>query len=91
MNTINVRKFGLAFGITGSLLYLGCAVIMLILGHVNAVIFFNSLLHGLDVSAIMRMDISPIEAALGIIQTFILGWLIGACIAVVYNFSSRMK
>lgn len=85
MNHINIRKFGLAFGITGALLYFGCAVVMLTLGHDSMVKFFNTLLHGLDVSSIIRMNISLVEELLGLVQTFILSWLIGACIAAIYN------
>ena len=91
MNHINIRKFGLAFGITGALLYFGCALTMLILGHDSTVNFFNTLLHGLDVSSIIRMDISPVEELLGLVQTFILSWLIGACIAGIYNISFNKK
>lgn len=91
MNHINIRKFGLAFGITGALLYFGCALVMLTLGHDSAVKFFNTLLHGLDVSLIIRMDISPVEESLGLVQTFILSWLIGACIAAIYNVSLNKK
>lgn len=87
--TINIRKFGFAFGITGALLYFGCAIIMFTTGHDGTVMFFNSLLHGLDVSTIIRMEISPVEELLGIVQTFILGWLIGACIAGFYNISLK--
>ena len=57
MNHISIRKSGLAFGITGTLLYFGCAVVILISGHDSTVKFFNSLLHGLDVASIIRMDI----------------------------------
>lgn len=91
MNHINIRKFGLAFGITGALLYFGCALTMLILGHDSTVKFFNTLLHGLDVSPIIRMNISSGEVLIGLIQTFILGWLIGACIAGIYNISFNKK
>ena len=91
MNHISIRKFGLAFGITGALLYFGCALTMLILGHDSTVKFFNTLLHGLDVSSIIRMNISSVEVVIGLIQTFILGWLIGACIAGVYNVSLNKK
>ncbi len=86
---INVKRLGLAIGSTGALLYLGCILVMLTLGHDGSVKFFNSLLHGLDVSTIVRMDIPLWEAWLGIIQTFILGWLVGVFIAVVYNFQMR--
>ena len=82
---INAKKFGLAVGLTMALLYLGCAVVMATVGHDGTVKFFNSLLHGLDVSTIVRMNVSLGEAAIGIIETFVLGWLVGACIAAFYN------
>lgn len=91
MNHISIRKFGLAFGITGALLYFGCALTMLISGHDSTVKFFNTLLHGLDVSSIIRMNVSSGEVLIGLIQTFILGWLIGACIAGIYNVTSKSK
>ncbi|MBS1753928.1 MAG: hypothetical protein JST34_07755 [Bacteroidetes bacterium] len=84
-STINAKKFGLAVGLTMALLYLGCAVVMATVGHDGTVKFFNSLLHGLDVSTIVRMNVSLGEAAIGIIETFVLGWLVGACIAAFYN------
>lgn len=84
-STINAKKFGLAVGLTMALLYLGCAVVMATVGHDGTVKFFNSLLHGLDVSTIVRMNVSLGEATVGIIETFVLGWLVGACIAAFYN------
>ncbi|HQS52843.1 MAG: hypothetical protein B7X86_06530 [Sphingobacteriales bacterium 17-39-43] len=90
MNTIiNVRKFGMAVGLTGALLYLGCMVVMATTGPEGTVQFFNSLLHGLDVSAILRMDIPLWEAGVGLVETFVLGWLVGACIAGIYNVSIK--
>lgn len=58
---------------------------MVMLGHDGSVKFFNSLLHGLDVSTISRMDVPLWETVVGILETFILGWLVGACIAGIYN------
>lgn len=89
MNHINIKKMGLAFGLTGTLLYLGCMILMLTMGHNGTVKFFNSLLHGLDVSSIIRMDVPLWEAGLGIIEIFILGWLVGACTAGFYNASLK--
>lgn len=89
MNTINIKKFGLACGLTGALLYLGCIVLMVTVGHTGTITFFNSLLHGLDVSSIVRMDVPLWEATLGIIETFILAWLIGACLAAFYNMTMK--
>jgi hypothetical protein len=35
------------------------------------------------------MNVPIWEAAIGIVETFILGWLIGACIAGFYNATSK--
>ena len=59
--------------------------VMATVGHAGTVKFFNSLLHGVDVSTIVRMDVPLWEAGVGIVETFVLGWLIGACIAGFYN------
>ncbi|WP_440068044.1 DUF5676 family membrane protein [Tenacibaculum discolor] len=64
MKTINIKKLGLATGLTGALLYLGCMVVMFTVGREGSVKFFNSLLHGLDVSTVIRMDIPLWEACL---------------------------
>ena len=89
MKTINIKKLGMTTGLTGALLYLGCMVVMITVGREGSVKFFNGLLHGLDVSTIIRMDIPLWEACLGIVQTFILSWLIGACIASLYNWQIK--
>ncbi|WP_415776952.1 DUF5676 family membrane protein [Flavobacterium gelidilacus] len=80
-----MKKLGFAFGFTGALLYLGCIIVMLTAGKEGTVTFFNNLLHGLDTSSIIRMDVPLLDAFFGIIQTFILGWLVGACVAAFYN------
>lgn len=85
MKSIDVKKFGLACGLTGVLLYLGCIVLMVTVGRTGTITFFNSLLHGLNVTSIVRMDVPWWEAVIGIIETFILAWLIGACVAAFYN------
>jgi hypothetical protein len=53
-------------------------------GKEGSIAFFNSLLHGLNTTNIIRMDVSILGAFFGLIQTFILGWLIGACVGVFY-------
>ena len=91
MNTLNIRKFGLAVGVTWALLYLGCGLLMLTIGKDGTVLFFNSLLHGLDATSIIRMDVPIQEFFIGLVESFVLGWLAGACIAGVYNFSLAKK
>ncbi len=82
---MNVKRAGLAFGFTGALLYVGCALLMMIAGSAGTVKLFNSLLHGLDVSVIVRIGVPLVESLLGLAVTFLLGWLTGACIAWIYN------
>lgn len=85
MNRINIKKFGFAFGLTSALLYLGCMVVMWTAGREGTIDFFNTLLHGLDTTSVIRMDVPLWEALLGIVQIFIIGWLSGALIAAFYN------
>lgn len=91
MGAINIKKFGLAMGSTFALLYLGCMIVMATAGKQGSIFFFNSLMHGLDVTSIIRMDMPLWEAAIGIVEIFILGWLTGASIAAIYNFSIKKK
>ncbi len=89
MTSIDIKRFGLAWGITGALLYVGCAFIMMTAGRDGVVFFFNSLFHGVDFAAVLRTDMPWWEMVLGILETFIFGWLVGATIASVYNISMR--
>lgn len=91
MQSLNVQRFSLAFGVASALLYVGCVVFMAILGKQSTIVFFNSLLHGLDVRLIIRMDVPFQDTIIGIIETFILGWVFGAVIGVVYNFGTEDK
>jgi hypothetical protein len=91
MNAIHIRKFGLAVGLTWALLYLGCAIVMMTVGREGTVLFFNSLLHGLDTAPIIRMGVPFYEFCIGLVESLILGWLVGACVAGIYNFSMAKK
>jgi len=78
-------KFGLAFGIAGVVLYLGCMLLMTSLGQDGTVWFFNSILHGFDISNSIRMDVPIVDSAAGIFFTGIIGFLMGWGVAIVYN------
>lgn len=86
---INVKKLGLAFGLTAVLLYTGCIILMATVGHDATVNFFNNIFHGVDVATIIRMDVPLWEAAFGLVQTFILFWLVGASLGAIYNLLTR--
>ncbi|WAC01623.1 DUF5676 family membrane protein [Lacinutrix neustonica] len=91
MHRLNVKKLGFAFGLTGTIIYLGCMIVMATAGREGSIIFFNSLLHGLDTTNVIRMDVPLLEVLMGIIQTFILWWLIGASIGAFYNAQIKIK
>ena len=91
MHHIHIRHFGLAFGLTGVILYLGCIVVMAFAGRAGSIEFFNNLFHGINAASIMRMNVPAREAVIGLVETFILFFLIGACIAGIYNFLNRKQ
>ena len=89
MEKLSIKRLGIGVGSAGAILYLGCILLMITVGREGTIWFFNSLLHGLDTSSIIRMNVPVWQALIGIVQTFILGWLIGALIASVYNIRLR--
>jgi hypothetical protein len=89
MEAIDIRRFGLAWGATAALLYLGCVLVMSTVPLETQVLFFNSLMHGVDVTPILRSNMPVWEMAIGLVETFVLAWLVGASIASVYNVSVR--
>lgn len=91
MGAINIKRFSFSVGAAFALLYLGCMLVMATAGKEGTIFFFNSLMHGIDFSSIIRMDMPLWEAVIGIIEIFILGWLTGATIASIYNFGLKKK
>ncbi|OCX50495.1 hypothetical protein BEL04_22205 [Mucilaginibacter sp. PPCGB 2223] len=89
MQRIIVKKLGFAFGVTASLVHISCILLMATIGKDNSVKFFNSIIHGMDFSTVVRTGIPFSEAAIGVAEVFIISWLIGACIAAFYNASIR--
>jgi hypothetical protein len=89
--TIIPRGLGLAFGLTATVFYIGCVITLAATPHDKAIIFFNSLLHGVDVTSILKTSMPVSQMIFGIITTFILAWFAGAMTAVFYNLSVRDK
>ena len=88
MNLINVKRFGFALGAAFAVLHLGCAFVMATVPHEAALRFFNSITHGVNWEPVMRWDMPVWEMLIGVLQVFILGWLFGAFVAVLYNFGA---
>ena len=88
MNRIHIYRLGLAAGTTLALLYTGCIFVISFVNREATISFFNTVTHIVDFSSILRTtQISFGEAISGIIEWFIMGWLSGASIAAIYNFS----
>ena len=88
INTISIKRLAFALGGTSALLYVGCVFVMMTVPQPAVIAFFNSMVHGWDVEPITRWDMPWWEAAVGVAEVFILGWLIGAVVAVLYNVSA---
>ncbi len=91
METIHVKKFGFAFGLIAILFYFGCILLMALAGPKGTAFFFNSILHGLDVSTIIRPYVPWWEALIGLVETYVLAWIAGAGIAIFYNYNLNKK
>jgi len=90
---LSANLLGVSLGLTGVIFYIGCMITMATVPRDQAVIFFNSLLHGIDVDPILRQSVPIGEAVIGVVTTFALGWIAGLLIAHFYNwgrsFASR--
>lgn len=88
---LDPRRLGLGVGATGVLFYLGCMLTMATVPREKAVIFFNSLLHGLNVEPILQTSVPVGAVMLGLITAFVLGWFAGVLIAKFYNLGLRAR
>ena len=90
MHHIKVYQFGFAIGTTIVIIYISCILILSIVSTDTAVSFLNNIMHSIDVSTIMRKTPTPLSVVLiGVVEWFIIGWLIGASIAAIYNACNR--
>jgi len=85
MESLHQKKFALAAGLTSVVIYLGCFLIMAILGKDSLVKLSNLLFHGMDFNNIIRMNIPISETLLGALASFIFWGVIGYLLALIYN------
>ncbi len=85
MNIINTKKFALASGFTGAIIYLSCFILMSILPKETLIKLANLLFHGIDFAQDLRMDIPIIESLIGVFGSFILWGIIGYLLGSIYN------
>ena len=85
MEKLNQKKFAIASGLTSVVVYLGCFLIMTVLGKDSLVKLSNLLFHGMDFSNIIRMDIPIGETLWGAVVSFIFWGIIGYALVFIYN------
>jgi len=80
----NVNAMGLALAVTLTLLNVFCLLLLLIAPNFFLGLF-GSFMHGLDLSKIAVIPVLSINTFLGIIVTFIGGYILGVVFATLYN------
>ena len=85
MKKLNQNNFAFSSGLTSVVVYLGCFLIMTVLGKDSLVKLSNLLFHGMDFSNIIRMNIPIGETLLGAVTSFIFWGIIGYVLALIYN------
>ena len=89
MDAINPQRAGLATAITATGLYAACAIVLFSVPRSVATAMYNGFFHGMDVSGLVRPGIAWGPTLLGITGFFVVGWLLGAGFAVVYNWLGK--
>jgi len=85
MEKLSQKKFAIASGLASVLVYLGCFLIMTILGKDSLVKLSNLLFHGMDFSNIIRMNIPIGETLLGAVASFVFWGIVGYVLVFIYN------
>ena len=85
MEKLSQKKFAIASGLASVLVYLGCFLIMTVLGKDSLVKLSNLLFHGMDFSNIIRMNIPIGETLLGALASFVFWGIVGYVLAFIYN------
>ncbi len=85
MGKLNPLTTGLSSGITVGILSILCFIVIVVL-PLNAIISMgNSLTHGMDISNIVRKEISAVGLIISSVSWFIIAGLAGYIFALVYN------
>lgn len=85
MNKLNPNVVALSLGFTAVIVYSVCLILVALLPLETIVTFTNYLVHGIDFSNIAVKNITTIGAVIGLIEAFIMAWIIGYIFASVYN------
>lgn len=82
-------KTAISTGLTSVVIYLGCYLIILIMGRHSIVKLSNYLFHGVDFTSIIRTDIPFLETLLGAVISFVFWGFVGLVFSLFYNKLNR--
>ena len=85
MQKLSPIRFGIAIGTAGVVFYFGCMIFMAAAPNEIVVWFFNSLLHGADISSIVRDSVPWMQSLVGLLSTFVGGLISGSISARIYH------
>lgn len=91
MQKLSPVGFGMALGVSGAVFYVGCMIFMATIPHTSVVWISNSMLHGADVTTVMRDGVPLVQSLAGILFTFVGGTIFGALSACIYNFGLKKQ
>ena len=85
MEKLNQIKFAITTGLVSVIIYLGCFLVMTVLGKEGLVKLSNLLIHGVDFTNIIRDETPLIETFGGAALSFIFWGVIGYLFILIYN------
>ena len=91
MNPLHVWRFALATAISFGLLYIACALAVM-LSPGEAIAFFNTWFHGMDLTRLVPPEGKPItlgQFCFGLVSAAVVSFAGGAVLAGTYNLLSR--
>ena len=81
---LNAKRVANTLGIVFAGVSLLCAIFVLIFPG-TAMSFFNNIFHGIDITQITKTSVSFGSIIIGLIEAFVLGWIIGWFFVKIYN------
>lgn len=81
---LNANRVGLALAGVMGILSVVCALLLVLIPGFT-MIFFNNILHGIDITQIAKASVTFGEFIMGLIEVLIGSYLIGCVFAKIYN------
>ena len=80
----NVKVVANSVAATAAVFYAACIMLLWIAPNA-AIVFFNALMHGVDVTGLIKADLGIAQALTSIITGTLTAWVTGWLFATVYN------